>query len=102
MSDRIVGMGLLPSLKISLEKPSLEVSQEVKALMKKPKPKKDKPPIFWSHKERAVVGVLLFLTIILSIIFWYKGGGDTPEVKFGIPSINIGGFGLNETIILEK
>ncbi|MAG59180.1 hypothetical protein CMO96_00085 [Candidatus Woesebacteria bacterium] len=80
-------------LKITWEKP--EIADEVKDLLKKPSKKKDEPHKFWSHKERTLVGVIFAATILFSIYFWYKGQGKLPEV-------NVGGFGLNETVVVEK
>lgn len=54
----------------------------------------------WTHRERVLVGIILALTILASVYFWYKGQGKLPEFKIGSP--NFGGFGLNQTVILEK
>lgn len=95
-------MGLLPSFKVSVEKPQFGVSDEVKNLMKKPpKAKKDELPQFWSHKERLLVGIILAITVLGSIYFYYKGQGKTPDFNFSSPSFNFGGFGLNQKIIVE-
>lgn len=88
--------------KISFEPPKFGVVDEVQNLLKKPpKPKKDELPKFWSHKERFLVGVILAATILLSAYFYYQGQGEIPEFKFSAPSFNFGGFGLNQTIIVE-
>lgn len=95
-------MGFLPSLKISFEKPSLDVHEEVKNLMRKPlKAKKDDLPQFWSHKERLLVILILAVTILGSVYFYYRGQGKTPEFQISVPSFNFGGFGLNQTITVE-
>lgn len=92
-------MGLLPSLKISFEKPSFGVSEEVKNLMKKPpKPKKDEQHRFWTLKERLIVGGILLITILGSLFFWYKGNGGKIEVNFP----DFGDFGLTKTVVIEK
>lgn len=95
-------MGLFPSLKVSLEKPHLEVVDEVKNLMRKsPKPKDGEMPKFWSHKERLFVGIILAITVLGSVFFWYKGQDKMPEFNLSAPSFNFGGFGLNQTITVE-
>lgn len=94
-------MGFLPSLKVSFEKPSL-VDEEVKNLMRKPsKMKKDELPQPWSHKERLFVVIILAITILGSVYFYYQGTGKTPEFNFSVPSFNFGGFGINQTITVE-
>lgn len=92
-------MGLLPSLKISFEKPSFGVSEEVKNLMKKtPKPKKEEKPRFWSLKERLFVAAIFLISILGSIFFWYQGNG----AKFDIKLPNFDDLGLTETVVIEK
>lgn len=98
-------MGLLPSLKVSVEKPSFEIADEVKNLMKKPpKPKKDEMPRFWTRKERMIVGVILILSIVGSLYFWWQSGasnmGDTTLPSFSLD--NFSGFGFNQTVVIEK
>jgi len=94
-------MGFLPSLKVSFQKPSF-VDEEVKNLMRKPpKFKKDDLPQPWSHKERLLVVIILVITILGSIYFYYSGQGKTPEFNFSAPSFNFGGFGINQTITVE-
>lgn len=96
-------MGLLPGLKISFEKPDLEVHEDVKQMMKKPpKPKKEAPPLFWDTKQRIIVGIILAVTLLGSLFFYYKGSGALPQINIQMPSFSLGGFGINETIIIEK
>lgn len=88
-------------LKLIFEKPKIGIgiSDEAKNLIKrneKPLKKKEKPKP-WTHKERLLVGSFLTLTIFASLYFYFQGQGKLPELKF-----NFGGFGFNETIILEK
>lgn len=96
-------MGLLPSLKISFEKPDLGIHEDVKNLMRKPlKQKKDSFPIYWGVKERIFVGIILGVTLLGSLFFYYKGTGSFPQISFKMPSFSFAGFGINETIILKK
>lgn len=95
-------MGILPSLKVTVEKPGFEVADSVKNLMKRPQRQKPgEPPKFWSHKERLIVGTILGITILGSIYFYYQGQGKFPEIRIEKPSFNIGGFGINQTITVE-
>lgn len=87
-------------LRITFEKPKIGIgiSDEAKGLLKKTeKNKKKEKPKPWTHKERFLVGSFLVLTILASVYFYYKGQGKLPELNF-----SFGGFGFNETIILEK
>lgn len=70
-------------------------------MKKPPKAKKDELPQFWSHKERLLVGIILVVTILGSIYFWYQGQNKIPEFQLSVPSFNFGGFGLNQTITVE-
>lgn len=95
-------------LKISFEKPkiSIGVSEKTRNLFDKAgKTKKKEKPKPWTHKERALVGLFLILTILLSLYFYYKGQGHAPDgAWWGLPEFkfSFGGFGFNETVILEK
>lgn len=87
-------------LKITFERPriGIGISEETRNLFDKAgKPKKKEKPKPWTHKERFLVGLFLILTILLSLYFYYKGQNKLPEFKF-----NFGGFGINETVVLEK
>lgn len=91
---------MIDMLKISFEKPkiSIGVSEETRNLLGKVgKPRKKEKPRPWTHKERIVVALFLIATILLVLYFYYKGRGELPQLNF-----NLGGFGFNETIILEK
>lgn len=99
-------MKFLPSFQLKLpfpsfSKPSFDIHEDVKNLMRKPikRRSQDKDlPKFWTAKERFIVGAILGGTIILSIFFWYKGNGGRVEIN--MPSFNNLGFG--ETVIIEK
>lgn len=85
-------------LKVTFEKPKIGIAQEVQNLFKKEggrKKKEVQKP--WTYKERLVVIAILLATLVLGLYFWYKGQGRLPNFQF-----NMGGFGLGETIILEK
>lgn len=95
-------------LKITFERPriGIGISDETKSLFEKAgKPKKKEKPKPWTHKERFLVGLFLILTIFLSLYFYYKGQGQIPDGNWlRLPEFkfNFGGFGINETVILEK
>lgn len=97
-------MKILPSFQLKLpfpsfSKPSFETHEDVKNLMRKPiKSRKDELPKFWTAKERVIVGSILGLTILLSIIFWYKGQNGNIQISW--PSFENLGFG--ETVVIEK
>jgi hypothetical protein len=97
-------MKILPSFQLKLpfpsfSKPSFEVHEDVKNLMRKPpKSKKDELPKFWTARERIIVGILLGGTILLSILFWYKG--QNGNINLTLPKIEEFGFG--ETVVIEK
>ena len=86
-------------LKISFEKPKLSmgVSEETKNLLEKVGKRKKEKPKPWTHKERILIALFLVLTILASAYFYYKGQGKLPKLNF-----DFGGFGFNETVILEK
>lgn len=86
--------------RIVWDKPEIGVGDEVHNLLKRPTKKEREQRMVWTHRERVLVGIILTLTILASVYFWYKGQGTMPN--FQIPSINFGGFGLNQTVILEK
>ncbi len=84
--------------KVTFEKPKIGIAQEVQNLFKKEggrKKKEVQKP--WTYKERLLVTTILLVTLVLGLYFWYKGQGKLPSFSF-----NLGGFGLGETIILEK
>lgn len=83
-------------LKVSFEPPKFPLSAEVTNLLKNQdrQKKKKQEPLSWTHKERVLVGVILALTILASLFFWYKGQGFLPTPDFS-------NFG-RETIIIEK
>ncbi|MBI2007250.1 MAG: hypothetical protein HYS83_00910 [Candidatus Blackburnbacteria bacterium] len=87
-------------LKITFEKPkiSIGVSEETKSFLEKAgRAKKKEKPKPWTHKERIMVALFLAATVLLTLYFYYKGQGRIPEFNF-----NLGGFGFNQTVILEK
>lgn len=86
--------------RIVWDKPEVGVGNEVHNFLKKPTKKEREQRMVWTHKERVLVGIILVITILASIYFWYKGQGKLPSVS--APSLNFGGFGLNQTVILEK
>ena len=96
--------------RIVWDKPEINVGEGVHNLLKKPTKKEREQRMVWSHRERVLVGVILAVTILASVYFWYKGQGHNdgnalwqgklPELKVGSP--NFGGFGFNQTVILEK
>lgn len=95
-------------LKITFERPriGIGISDEAKSLFGKAgKPKKKEKPKPWTHKERFLVGLFLILTILLSLYFYYKGQGRVPDgtwLRLPEFKFSFGGFGINETVILEK
>ncbi len=109
-------MGLLPRIRLVVDRPELDIAPEVAAMMRKRKEKKDVPPRFFTMKERVAVGVILIATISLGIFFWLGGGGDVPALQTEeftssepiIPKsqeldwFNFDMGGINEKIIIEK
>lgn len=92
--------GITDMLKISFERPRINigVSEETRNLLGKVvKPRKKEKPKPWTHKERIIVALFLAATVLLTLYFYYKGRGELPQLNF-----NLGGFGFNEKIILEK
>lgn len=88
--------------RIVWDKPEVGVGEEVHNLLKRPTKKEREQRMVWTHRERVLVGIILAITILASVYFWYKGQGKVPSTFFSLPSINFGGFGLNQTVILEK
>lgn len=92
-------MKILPFFQLKLPFPSFGVHEEVRNLMKKSrKSKKDELPKFWTVKERLIVSTILIGTVLLSIIFWYKGNGGRVEIN--LPKFDSLDFG--ETVVIEK
>lgn len=93
----------LQFLEIKFKKPG--VTPEIADLLKKPPKKKrdDQKDKFWTLKERLIVGAILAGTMLGSLYFWYLGNGGNLKIptNFEMPSFNFGGFGVNETIVVE-
>lgn len=89
--------------RIVWDKSEVGVGEGVHNLLKKPTKKEREKRMVWTHRERVLVGVILAITVLAGVYFWYKGQGEVPGgTSFKLPSINLGGFGINQTIILEK
>lgn len=87
---------MIGMFKVSFEPPKFGVAQEVKNLLKAPPKSKKNNLVFWSRKERAIVGSILILSVLFSIYFWYKGNNQIPDIQ--LPKIENFGFGFSEVI----
>lgn len=79
-------------LKLVFEKPKIPFMEGASKILKGEdiKKKKSKAPIFsWGIRERFVVGAVLFLTLFLGALFWYKGQGKFPSVQ--LPKFDFSG-----------
>lgn len=72
-------MGLLPRVRIVVDKPDLDIAPEVAAMMKRKREKKDQEPRYFTTKERLFIFVILGATVLIGIFFWFGGGGKVPE-----------------------